>query len=322
MKNYNFNLGETYRAARINTALEPTPSNPVFKSLEDEVFFYEPQKRVSYSQVMFNIQQNYLSDFDLKVLCLIATFGSVCTTTKALKTLLYMNGEDLGSQDHRLTNALYRLGQNNLVTFGHFKAPEKKNASLLRIICLTGYGSKVARSLEVSHRFNPREVLDAPTAKSRAQTSMLLSNFIKNLSYDIENFEVRPVLLRKELHPDAIVRPAAKIRMFGEDIYFEVPRSGKANYLEDLADKLRRYTLVFGEQLPSVVINGEDGEMNRTIYEYLFAHRTEHGFNLSNILFTDDLAQFGARFNTCLYSFDDSCNKVCFEFASSTKLAA
>lgn len=202
------------------------------------------------------------------------------------------------------------------------KAPEKKNASLLRIICLTGYGSKVARSMEVSHRFNPLEVLDAPTVKSRAQTSSLIANFIMNLSDNIENFEVRPVLLRKEVHPDAIVRPAAKIRMFDEDIYFEVPRSGKANYLEDLVDKLRRYTLTFGEQLPSVVINGEGEEVDHTIYEFLFTHRTEHGFNLSNILFTDDLAQFGAHFNTCLYSFDDSGNKVCFEFTPLMKLAA
>lgn len=321
MTNYNFNLGTTYRNTHIDTSLETIPSNPVFKSLENEMFFYEPQRRVSYSQVMFNIQQNYLSDFDLKVLCLIATFGSVCTTTKALKALLYMNGEDLGSQNHRLTNALYRLGQNNLITFGHFKAPEKKNASLLRIICLTGYGSKVARSMEISHHFKPLEVLDAATAKSRAQTSMLITNFIMNLSDDIENFEVRPVLLRKEVHPDAIVRPAAKIRMFDEDIYFEVPRSGKANHLEDLTDKLRRYTLVFDE-LPSVVINGEDEQMNRCIYEYLSAHCTEHGFNLSNILFTDDLAQFGTGFNTCLYSFDESGNKVCFEFTPSAEMAA
>ena len=321
MTNYNFNLGTTYKFAHINTALETIPSNPVFKSLKDEVFFYEPQKRVSYSQVMFNIQQGYVNNFDLKVLSLIATFGSVCMTTKALKTLFYMNGEDLGSQDHRLTNALYRLGQNNLITFGHFKAPEKKNASLLRIICLTGYGSKVARSMGVSHRFNPLEVLDAPTAKSRAQTSMLITNFIMNLSDDIENFEVRPVLLRKEVHPDAIVRPAAKICMFGEDIYFEVPRSGKANHLEDLVDKLRRYTLVFDE-LPSVVINGEDEQMNRCIYEYLSTHCTEHGFNLSNILFTDDLAQFGARFNTCLYSFDENSNKACFEFTPPAKMVA
>lgn len=319
MTNYNFNLGASYRATRINTALEQIPSNPVFKSLPDEVFFYESQMRVSYSQVAFNIQQGYISNFDLKVLSLIATFGSVCMTTKALKSLLYMNGEDLGSQDHRLTNALYRLGQNNLITFGHFKAPEKKNASLLRIICLTGYGSKLARSMDISHRFNPLEVLDAPTAKSRAQTSMLITNFIKNLQ--IDDFEVRPVLLRKEAHPDAIVRPAARIRLFGENVFFEVPRSGKANYLEDLADKLRRYTLVFDE-LPNVVINGEDEQMNRTIFDYLSTNAKEHGFDISNIMFTDDLAQFGTRFSTCLYAFDEKSGKIHFEFNPSAKMAA
>ena len=319
MKNYNFNTSSAYKAVRIDTSLETTPLNPVFRSLKDEVFFYEPQPRVSYNQVSYNLQQGYISEFDLKVLCLIATFGSACVTTKALKTFLHMNGEELGSQDHRLINSLRRLSQNNLITCGRFKSPEKENPSLIKIILLTGYGSKLAKSMGVAHRFNHLEVLDAPTVKSRAQTSMIAATFMKNLTDRIERFEVRPIIVRNDI-ADAIVRPALKLRMFDEDVYFEVPRSGNADYLDNITDKLHRYTLVF-ESIPSIVINGEDEAMNRTIFKHLQEHLSEHNVDPTNIFFTDDLAQFGPGFNSCLYSFDQDGNKLRFEFAAPTTAA-
>lgn len=321
MNTYNFNLGTAYRAVRMDPALDPVPTNPAFKSMEGEIFFFEPQSRMTYERVMYNIQQGYITPFDLKVLALIATFGSACMTNRSLKTLLVLNGEELGSQDHRLKYSLNRLSRNYLVSFGHFKAPNVPNATMFRVICLTGFGSRVAKSMGIVHRFNPLEVLDAPTAKCRSQISMVIANFIKNLPDGIDSFEVRPLLLAKEAAPDGIVRPSAKLRMFGEDVYVEVLRSGFPDHLTFLADKLRRYMLVLGEA-PSLIINGEDEAMNRAIYEYLRDHGEDHGFPLSGILFTDDLAQFGPGFATCLYSFDESGNKVCFEFTSRANATA
>jgi len=314
--NCNFKLASSYKAARIDTSTEPVPENRVFSSIENESFVYDPQKPVSYSKVMYSIQQRYIDDFALKVLSLIATFGSVCTTSKALKTLLYMNGEDLGTNDRKFLSAIHRLFCNSLITTGRFVSPNKKNPSAVKIICLTGNGSRIAQSMGVVHRFNPLEVVDVTTLKTRAQTCMLITNFLKNIVDDISFFEPRPIITNKEYHPDAIVRPSCMINMYGEDVYFEVVRSGHADYCTALADKLHRYTLVFPDAHPNVVINGEDTEMNRKIFSYL-KENTDHGFDVSNIMFTDDIAQFGASFKNCLYSFAEDGSKIYFEFFDS-----
>jgi hypothetical protein len=171
----------------------------------------------------------------------------------------------------------------------------------------------MVKSLGTPHRFHALDVLDAPTMKNRSQTTMMITQFLLHLRDHISDFSIRPVLVRKEIHPDAIVRPAAIIRLMSENFCIEVPRSGMRDYLSFYTDKLRRYALVFGEQQPRLIFCGEDEEFNRNLYRHLTLHSKEHGFALSNILFTHDVAQFGERFNTCLYTFAEDGSKITFK---------
>lgn len=281
------NRGATYRVATIDASLEAIPEHKVFNTYPGETFVYEPQRFIPKDIVMFNIRQGYITEHDLKVLCTIANFGSLCVTSRGLKRLLYMAGDDLGDNDHRMQNSIKRLARNGLIALGRFKHANTEQLSSLRIILLTELGSRIARNMGVNHKFNSVEVLTSDVIKSRAQTFMLLSNYLINLVNDIDRFESRPVLTNKALSDEAIVRPALKLTFTsGEDIYFEVPRRTMHNdaNLEHLVDKLRRYSLVFTDrQPPVVIINGEDEEDCRVIYDYIVKNSDIHNFPNENL---------------------------------------
>lgn len=310
----NYNKGETYRVARIDTALEPVPFRSAFVSRPGEIFVQEPHPHLPYETVLENIQNGALDEFDFKVLSLIATFACTGVTFKLLWNLLYMSGEDLVKDDKRLMTSLFRLNRNSMTVCGRFKSPDRVTASNTRLIRLTNNGYKVGKTLGIRPRFNVVEMLDAPTAKTRLQLSALIVQLLKHLADGVEDFSVRPDYSRRLVDPNAVVRPGARVRLFGEDIFLEVLRSGTDDYLPWFTDKLRRYMMVFDEA-PSLVINGESEEHNRLIHTYLSEHGDEHGFPLSNLLFTHDTALFGSSFRTCFYSFRENGDKVCFELA-------
>jgi hypothetical protein len=308
-----FNNAETYRTAPFNTAREFVPRYSAFASQPNEIFFMEPYARVPYEKVLQNYQNGEMSEFDIKVLSLIATFACAGMTTKALQILLSMMGEDVYSDQTRLSTALYHLAKNGLISWGRFKSLDRPAAALFRMIRLTYNGYKFGKLLGIVTRFNPVEVLDAANAKTRLQLTTLVTQFLKHLPYDVEEFDIRPMYSKRMEDPDAVVRPYARIRVFGEDMFVEIVRSGTEDYLVWLTDKLRRYTRVF-EQLPNLLINGESEEHNRLIHAYLTEHCAEHGFPLDNMHYTHDLALFGNAFRSCLYVFGENGDKICFTF--------
>jgi hypothetical protein len=97
-------------------------------------------------------------------------------------------------------------------------------------------------------------------------------------------------------------------------MYFEVPRR-REGWLEDLSDKLKRYELVFeGKDIPTVIINGEDEEMNREISRMV----AENNYNFE-ILYTDDLSMFGEKFRYSIYGILSDGTKQCYEFVNLSK---
>lgn len=308
-----YNLGDTYKTVRVDTAHEFTPQHSDFRSWENEVFFCEPVILCSYDEIQQRLMNGEFDEFDLKVIRLLATFASTAITANILWGLLYMTGEDLVSDKERLHRTLYKLYRNGITIGGRFKRADRSMISRMRVIRLTYAGFKLARNLGVNERYNPVEELDAPTVKLRLEVATLILQFLKHRAEDIESFAIRPYYKRRAKHPDAYLRPGAQVRMFGEDIFFEAARREIPDHLALFANKLRRYTLVF-EEPPCIVVNGEDEEHNRAILAYLTEHQDEHGFPLCNLRFTHDLALFGARFNTCLYAFDAGGNKISFAF--------
>lgn len=310
----NFCLGSTYSKGYINTSTELIPQNCAFKSIPDETHVFEEREHnVSVYHITSALESGTITDFDKTVISLIAVFGSAAITTKSITELLTLMGIDFNK--NLLENSLKRLHRYHLINFSRFALPDGRQ-SHTRIITLMRYGSQVAKNLGVVHRFNPIAAATAETyaIKSRAETTQLICNWLKNLP--LESFSVRPVKVT-DADSGAIIRPAATIEIWGETLYFEVPRRHDG-WLEDLIGKLHRYELVFGKDfLPTIIINGEDTAMNLEISKAI----TREKIN-SEFLFTDDLAMFGPAFKSCLYSFDSSDRIIRFAITNNEKRKA
>lgn len=309
----NYTMGETYRKRTIDVTAEMIPQNGAFKSFPGEKHFFEEREgKVSYYQVTNAIESGLLTELDKTIICLIATFGSACVTSKVLKEMLTMM--NVQYSDNMFDSSIKRLRRFHLINFSHF-AIDGREPAKMRIITLANYGSQLAKSLGIVHRFNAIATASAEAyaVKSRAQTAQMISNYLKNRV--AEDFSVRPVIV---VNPDqgAIIRPAATITVQGEKLYFEVPRR-RDGWLEDLEDKLERYLLVFdNNELPTIVINGEDEEMNHEAAKMI----SRKGFGFE-VLYTDDLAMFGAKFKYSLYGFDNDGNKQCYEMKTEVTAA-
>jgi len=293
----NFNLGSTYTKGKIDVSAEMIPKNAAFKSFQGEKHYFEEREgKVSYYQITSALESGHLTEMDKTIVCLVATFGSACVTSKILKELLAML--DVTFSDNMFESSIKRLHKFHLINFSRFIV-EGKEPSNARIITLAKYGSQLAKSLGVTHRFNPIATASAEpyAVKSRVQTAQLICNYLKNRIVD--SFNVRPVIV---INPDlgAIIRPAATITVQGVQLFFEVPRR-RENWLEDLEDKLNRYTLVFGNAAPTIIINGEDEDMNREAAKMI--RRKSYNFEF---LYTDDLSMFGTKFKYSLYGFDEN----------------
>lgn len=309
----NLTLGSTYRQGFINTSNEIIPQTAAFKSYpNEEHIFEERDKNISFYQITSALENGIITKLDKTVLSLIAVFGSAACTTKTLFEMLTLMDADVNR--NTLESSVKRLHRYHLINFSRFRLPDGKQSNT-RIITLMKYGSQLAKSLGVVHRFNPIATASAePYAiKSRTETAQLICNWLKNLPVD--SFSVRPVMV-VDADAGAIIRPAATIDIWGETIYFEVPRKHEG-WLADLIEKLNRYKLVFEkDNLPTIVINGEDTNMNFEIFKEL----KEKKFN-TEILFTDDLSMFGTNFSTCLYTFDSLNKKIRYSIKTTEREA-
>ena len=302
----NYNMGATYRHGTIDVRSEMIPQNPAFKSFSGEKHFFEDREgRVSFYQVTEAVASGMLTDLDKTLIGIIATFGSACVTSKVLKEMLTMM--NIQYSDNIFESSIKRLHRFHLINFSRF-AVEGREPAKMRIITLANYGSQLAKSLGVVHRFNPMSTASAEAyaVKSRAQTAQLISNYLKQQFVD--SFTVRPVIV-VDADQGAIIRPAASITIQGSEIFFEVPRR-REGWLEDLSEKLKRYELVFeGKDIPTVIINAEDEEMNKEVARMV----AERNYKIE-ILYTDDLAMFGEKFRYSLYTFDSDGERQCYEF--------
>ncbi len=308
-----YTTGSTYNKDFIDTSCEMVPNFAVFKAVPDEKHVFEKREGyVSYYHIARALENGSITELDKIIVSIVAVFGSCCCTSKIIREMLVLM--NIQVSDNVFKSSLKRLHRYQLINFSRFYAPNER-ISNFRIITLTIFGSKLARSLGVNHRFNAMAVATAPAyaVKARAEMAQLICNFLKNI--DVDYFKVRPVIVvNAEL--GAIVRPSLMISIGGETLSFEVVRRHDG-WREDLADKLKRYTSVFkDDSFPTIVINGEDEEMNLEISEML----KKTGFN-KEVLYTDDLATFGKMFKYSLYQFDESGNKQHFMITSAEHVA-
>lgn len=301
----NYTSGYTYRRNYIDTDKELVPQNAAFSAIPDEVHFFEEREgSVSYYQIMCALEKGTITKLDKTIISLVALFGSCCCTTRVLREMLLLMNNNVS--ETMFKSSLNRLHRYQLINFSRFQSGQHE-PSKFKIITLTNYGSQLAKSLGVIHRFNPMANASAPAyvIKARAQISQLLCNYLKNVY--IDSFRVRPVVV-VNVDEGAIVRPALSISIDNEIIDFEVIRRHEG-WQEDLIDKLHRYELVFKDKLfPVIVINGEDEAMNCELADAI----KDYAY-YDNILYTDDLAMFGPNFKYSLYRFDKDGNKQCFK---------
>lgn len=291
-----YTQGASYRVGHIDTANEIIPQTSSFKARADERhIFEEKQGKVNLFQVLNALERGHITELDKTILSIVAVFASAACTTRAVTEMLALLGVDASKAV--IESSIKRLHRLHLINLSRFQNADGTQPNI-RIITLMQYGSQLAHNLGVPHKFNPMATATSKpySIKSRAETTQLICNWLKNLP--VESFEVRPVKV-VDADNDAIIRPAATITVWGDKLFFEVPRRHDG-WLEDITEKFKRYTKVFaGSKLPTVIVNGEDVEMNYEIYKSL----NEAGYS-GDVLFTEDLSMFGKAFQNCLYTFN------------------
>lgn len=293
----NYLKGENYNRSLIDVSQELVPHTSQFKTYENETHAIDkPNGYVSFNSITQAIEDETITSLDKTILSLVATFSYSACTTRSLHELITLLGFE--TSRNMIESSINRLSRFALINLSRFTDKDGKAVKLI-VITLSKFGSQYARTLDVPHTFNPFNTVSAQaySMKSRIQTTQLICNWLKNV--ELEYFNVRP-LKNHDAKKNAIIRPSASMKILDEILYFEVPRRHE-DWLEDISDKLNRYKLVFKYNTDfTLIINGEDEEMNRKIDD--IAKKIDLDFD---ILFTDDLAMFGPAFKTCLYNFDE-----------------
>ena len=302
----NYTLGDTYCINKLNVVDEIIPQNSFFKTHSGEQHVFDKRiGKVSFHQVINAIETGELTELDKTVVGIVATFGSGCIISKILREMLTMMG--IPFSNSMLESSINRLHRFHLINFSRIVSDDGR-IEKMKIITLTSYGSQLAKSIGVEHRFNAIATAssEAYAIKSRGQAVQFINAYIKNQIVD--SFKYRPVIV-VDVNCGAIIRPAASISINNEELFLEVPRRHNG-WLQDLDEKLSRYKLVFSNKsIPPIVINGEDEIMNREISNMV---SSSHGD--LEILYTDDLSLFGTQFKTSLYDFNTDGSKQSYAF--------
>jgi len=305
----NYSDAKNYRFRRFDIEAEDIPTEAAFKTYSDERhIFEEREKDVSYYSIVKAIETGAVTELDKQAVCILAKFSAGCLTTKQLRELLFMIGADFTL--NMFESCVKRLHRFQLVNFSRLKSTEYVKPANFRVLTLTQYGSRLAKSLFVTHRYNGIALAAATPheVKSRCAAAQLVVQFLKYFDA-IDEYYIRPVLVI-DAENSAIVRPAASFKINDEWINVEVPRRFEG-YLDDLIDKLDRYELCFADKTPpTILICCEDDEMADEVNSEISLHKHN-----SNIFFTTDLALFGIRFHQCLYQYDMNGTKRHFRLA-------
>lgn len=313
----NFNNGLSYDRTRLDSENEQIPNVPIFAAVPGEKLVLEdsvhPANEGCTDQI---IGFDELSFLDSRVLCLIASYANCCATHRAMSESLIMAGISFGKGD--LGKSLSRLYGLGLITYFHLESDNGYQPSL-RFFILTNVGLALVReNTKLIPKVNLSKMADMQPyeVKGRAQIMQLACNYIKHID-GITRIAVRPVFAA-DPKEGRIVRPALIINMFyRKPLFFEVPRRHEG-WQEDLLGKLGRYFLVFNKYaMPTLIINGEDEEMNREAAMLLREHNVD-----MEIYFTDDLATFGPAFRYSIYGFDANGDRQDYEIMDCPKNTA
>ncbi len=307
--NMNYSDANNYRFRRFDIEAEDIPMEAAFKTYSDERHIFEKrEKDVSYYSIVKAIETGVITELDKQAVCILAKFSAGCLTTKQLRELLFMIGADF--TQNMFESCVKRLHRFQLVNFSRLKSTEYVKPANFRVLTLTQYGSRLAKSLSVTHRYNGIALAAATPheVKSRCAAAQLVVQFLKYFDA-IDEYYIRPVLV-VDADNSAIVRPAASFKINDEWINVEVPRRFDG-YLDDLIDKLNRYELCFADKNPpTILICCEDDDMADEINGKIGLRK----YNI-NVYYTTDLSLFGKKFLQGLYQYDINGTKRRFRLA-------
>ena len=285
--------GTDFRVGTIDVSTETVPATAAFKSFgADEKAVPEPRPvKMAFNRIFEAFRDEEISPFDKRILTLFAKFANLALTSRTIFELLTLSG--VKTNRTHIDTSLKRLFRFMLIDSVKFETADGR-VSNMKVYTMSKYGVDAMRSLGVSVRMNMFEnaTNDASQFKRKAAAANLIVNWLKNLS--VYSISIRPLLTGKQ--DGAVVRPIAQIWLWNTKVFIEVPRTYDG-WLDDFLDKLHRYDLVFADR-PTIVINGENVEMNREIS----AAAAREKIN-AEIFYTDDLAMYGTSFKTGLYTF-------------------
>lgn len=285
-----------YKKGSIDTTVEPIPTHSLFAiNPNDERHFDIKDENINFNMLMHNIETGNITQLDKTIICIVAL--SEYTTTKQISEMLTLMG--VNYSENMLNSSIKRLHKNSLIIISKISEANAK------IISLDKNGSEIAKRLEVPHNWSAFQRVDEPWKVK----TILCCNQIRN-AYLKSKLELNWFRVREKLTSnDITVRPSFATQISDTVFLFDVVRK-REDWKNIFIEKIFRYDELLQNfqnnswdisENPYVVINGENFEHNCEIFEIISDLDLTI---LPNILFTEDLLQFGEKFKKSLYTIE------------------
>ena len=284
-----------YRRGSIDTSNEIMPTHSLFSiNPNDERHFEIREDAVSFNVLIHNIETGNITKFDKTIICIVAF--SEYSTVKQISEILTLMGLDFS--ENILNSSIKRLHKNTLITISKISEANAK------IVSLDKNGDEIAKRLDVPHTWNAFQRVDEAWKLKTVLCCNQIRNAYLKSKLPLKWFKVREKLTIGEL----AIRPSFATQISDTNFIFEVVRQ-KEDWINVFIEKIGRYDEILNNLEGNswdmsgdyyLVINGENFEHNLKILEIIRSLKLS--IPIENILFTEDLLQFGEKFKNSLYT--------------------
>lgn len=298
----NYTLGATYRNLNSNNSTFMLDADLVEHRQNITALTKERERFLSLDNVLIAIESGVIGTLDRTILSVVTAFSGGYVSVSTLRGLLQLSGTEI--EQDLLESCIDRLYRYQLIDITFFSDTEISTSFENAILSLTPFGSYCAKnSIGINHKYNPRDYTSSTTdqIKTCATTAHIICNFLARS--EIEYFVIRPTLFSKSKSPKdgGVIRPSATVTIRGNKVHLESPRRTSSEiWMSDLLGKLIRYKLVYGNNLPTIVITCEDKEASHECYQFL----SKNEFEADALVFSDNYSQ-NEDFANSFYIFKD-----------------
>lgn len=298
----NYTLGATYRKPNSNNSTFMLNADLTNHCENSTALTKERERLLSLDNVLIAIESGVIGSLDRTILSVVTAFSGGYLSVATLKGLLQLSGTE--TDEDLLESCIDRLYRYQLINITFFSNTSDKTSFENTVLSLTPFGSYCAKnSIGINHKYNPKDYTSSAQnqIKTCATTAHIIYQFLAHS--EAEYFVIRPTLFSKSKSPKdgGVIRPSATVTVRGNKIHLESPRrTSSETWMSALLGKLIRYKLVYGNNLPTIVITCENKEASHECYQFLVKNK----FDANDLVFSDNYSQ-NEDFVNSFYIFKD-----------------